>query len=1015
LSGSKKFAAPRPATEVPGPVIGLRTLDGKWIGGSRLYGERKIAGYGAVTETGPVFAKATITYKYANGETLVATIRVVAGQEVVFMGSVSEAHRPSDGWRIILSRGFEAPVLSLVGEYANRWGLKHTQVGHIKLSNEPAGVVYNLVPWEDWWKSTTRTAFALSWPKSKTVLALGSYDPAAWRDPADKAMLGMSYEKFMQFKYMPLVKSKSGDVYLECSAEIGARKWYVGFLPKKPDLDDSYQDARALHNGKYGCQTLDMVKDYVLDWEGADEVEHPCVYVPKGRQAEARRKLGKDVKAIESQFHRYYRKDNNERWRISGRDLFQHMVNSQYWAPKYLETFENNPNRFDLMRHSLLLVNMYDILMGTGELSAAERRLLRAQIAYLGYTLNSPYTWDIDRAYTGDISNMHLSFVCNLGLTACAIPDHPMAKTWAEKAVKWVGIRLNEYVGENGVWTNENTHYARVSLSSMLGFAIGARNAGFHDFLARGGKMRAMSLYLVKQLTPFDPRYKARGMPPAQVVDRCERSGHSGIIAKAMADSDPELSRNMQWAWNQQNNSTYLPNPFVKGFEKVLLDKSLPEAVPAWRSEAFPGASVILRYGIGTADEYYLALATHQFGNYYLSQPGGVTIYARGKPLAMIFSGSYEVCTSEDFLTNSVSLARAPGSKAERIRNRGRFGDGKIYRLSAMPRQDYVSTVFDLNGNCPVRSFFKNKMPDLPTPWARVLKRAGGTAKYKRQVLFIKGARPRDPSYFVFRDTVKGGQPTVWSMWTLSEKIGAPDEVKDLDAFLADAPGRHPTPARELKGDRFTAVGQFGVDVEYYVALPTDTPRQTVRWGYDSTRQWPNPWHEYQDLLHLQRTDDGAYFVAFFPRDRNEPSPEFSTLADGKIIMTKGLFGTDYAFLYVTPTTASAEGVAFSGMAGSVQDRADGLVLALGARGEMTYKGYELSSKNGPASVTIAGGKVTVSTPPDRIESRVITLTLPDGQTLAPSGKVRVSDAGRGAFDITIPKDIITARLTIAK
>ena len=87
------------------------------------------------------------------------------------------------------------------------------------------------------------------------------------------------------------------------------RKWYVGFLPEKANLDDSYQDARSLHNSKYGTQTLDMVKDYVLDWDGADDIQHPCVYVAPENLQEARVKLGDDIAAISGQFYRYYRRE----------------------------------------------------------------------------------------------------------------------------------------------------------------------------------------------------------------------------------------------------------------------------------------------------------------------------------------------------------------------------------------------------------------------------------------------------------------------------------------------------------------------------------------------------------------------------------------------------------------------------------------------------------------------------------------------------------------------------------
>ncbi len=1004
LSGKEVFPAPRSAGEVPGPVAALRILDGKWIGASRLYGERQISGYEAQVEArGPVFAQVRVTYHFMDGKPLVVTVRVVASQEVVFFHSESLMHAPTDGWGLSLSRGFETPMLSVIAEYENPWGLKSAEVGHVKLANVSPGVVYNLVPWEDWWLSTTRTAFALSSPKSETVLAMGSFDPAAWRDPTQKEALGLTYEAFMTFKYMPLVKGRDGGVFLECPSDIGARKWYIGFLPKRANLDDSCQEARALHDGKYGCQTLDMVKEYVLDWEEADQTEHPCLYIPREDRPEARKKVSENVKVLEESFHRYYRTDNNERWHISGRDLIQHMVNSQYWAPRYLETFEANTNRFDLMRHSSLVVNLYDLLMGAGDLTDSERRRVRAQIAFLGYTLNSPYTWDIDRAYTGDVNNMHISYMCNLGLVACALRNHPMAEKWAAKAVRWVNIRLEEGVGNNGVWLRENTHYAAVSLSSILGFAIAAQNAGFHDFLTRG-KLRDMALYLVKQLTPCDPRYQVRALPPEQVVDRAERTGLSGVLAKATVRIDPEYSQVMQWAWNQQGNPSDMPTPFIRGFEDVLMDRTLPATIPLWHSEVFPQASVILRHGIGTPDEYYMAMATKQFGDYYLSQPGAVTIYAKGKPVAMTFSGSYQVCTSESFLTNGVSPARVPGSLEERAQNRGWFEDGQIGAFSTTQQLDYVSVTFRLQGQRPVRSGYREKLPNLPKQWVGILKPSGGApVTWKRQVLFVKDPHADEPSYFVFRDTVKGGEPTTWSMWTLSRKLGTIGETANRKAVLADAPGDRVISARELKGSRFTAIGQFDVDVEYYVALPAETPRHTLRWGYDTTGQWPDPWHEYQDMLHLQRVDDGAYFVAFYPRRSDEPSPEFVTLANGLIIKMHSAFGTDYCFLNVIPVTASSEGIHFQGVAGTVQDRKDCLVLALGARGEVAYKDYGLAADDA-ASVTIIGDKVMVAASHAHEGKLTVTLKLPPGTTIP--GTPEAGQSAGGVLRLTLPDGV---------
>ena len=1014
LTGNETFVATAPGN-VPGPVIGLRTLENTWIGGGSLYGSRNITGYSTTVETGPVFAGAEVVYTYASGDTFTVSARMAAGQEVIVIRSESNVHAPDDGWSLNLSTGYSSPILSIYGEYVNnKWGMSYGDIGHGAISAEPVGDVYNIVPWEDWWDGSTRTCLVLSSPGSATALAVASYDPAAWIDPSYMQTYPDYVWSMNTFKALPLYKAADGEISIKCSTAIGERKWFVGFSPKTADADETFRNATLLHDGKYGCQNLDIVKEYDLDWVTGPEVVYPHLYVAPEDVEEARAQLG-SVASIEGTVYRYYRSDDNVRIQIGGRDLVQHMVDSAYSVPKYMSTFENNSNKFDLMRHSTWLTNLFDALMGTGELSVAEQKLLRAQIAFLGYRLNSTYVWDIDRGLTGDVNNMHISYMCNLGLVACALPQHPNATTWADKAVYWVATRLDENVGENGVWLPENMHYANVSLGSMLPFAIAAQFAGFRSFLEEE-ELPLCVTYVAKQLTARDPRYSdMRCQPPEQVQSRAMRSMPPGLVAKATAHLDPGYSSAMQWAWNEQANYSHMENDSLILFNDIATDPLLPAAQPAWQSERFPGASVVMRHGLGTADEHYLALLLGQFGDYYLSQPGATTTYARGRPLAMVFAGAYQLCTAESFLTNGVSLARMPPANTqERIQNLRHIGPAQIAYFSGMPRQDYAFLDLHLDRPLPIgNSYFKDKLPTLST-WPTLLQEATGAGvTWYRQVLFIKGIAPTDPSYYLYRDTVFGGQPTVWQMWTLSEKIGTPAEVADLEAFLADAPGNSVTPPRELSGDRFTAIGQFGVDVEYYIASPSDTPRQTVRWGYDLPAGPPSNWHEYQDLLHLQRTDNGPYYVALYPRLRDEPVPEFSTLGNGRIVKTTGAFGTDYGFLSENTITVSAENVTFSGVHGSVQDRTNGLVLCVGAEGEVSYGDYSLSSFL-DASVEIIGTIATVSTSHDRSGQQIVIVGLPDGIILSsPIPSVTFTLIGGSTHEIVMPDGITSVAFTI--
>jgi hypothetical protein len=1024
LTGTKKYSVPLAAADVPGPIVSLRTLEGVWFGGSSLYGKRRVTGYQVkIDAAGPVFCSVIISYDYETGEHLEVRARLVASQEAVFLESTSGVHRPDDGWRLNLTSAYPAPILSVIGEYErNKWGLQQDEIGHVDLHTERPEVLYQLVPWEDWYNGTTRTVFSLHSPQSGTVLAIGSHDPGAWNDPAwgeeserhRYPFVPVSHWERQLFKAMPLVKGSEGEIFLQCSTHVGQRKWFIGFVPKNQDADRCYLDAVALHDAKYGCQTLDLVKEYDLEWPTDAALVHPRLYVAEGERAEAQEELG-NAATIEGNYRRQYRDDAGQPYTLSGRSLTQYMVDSAYLASRHLVTLQDNQNKFDLMRHGILLVNMYDALMGTGELSAEEQTLLRAQIAFLGYRLNSPYVWDMDRGFAGDPNNMHLSYMCTLGLVACAIPDHPMAKEWAAKAVKWVKLRLDEHVGENGVWTIENMHYTNVSLAGILPFAMAAQKAGFYDFL-NDGKLSAALLYTVKQLTPRNPlRGNVRTQPPDIVQVRGAPNALAGVVAKASAQVSPDYAELMQWAWLEQGTPSSIPDSRFGGFDPLVTDPSLPAALPDWHSEAFPTASVVFRHGLGTPDEYYLVLPIYRrpYADYYLPVPGGVTIFAKGQPLVQLMTAGY----GESFFTNGVSMARSPAAtQEERGRNKGYFGNAYIRHFSAMPRQDYALAEFNLDQPLRMRPEYVDMLPPLPH-WPRLLGEATrGGLTWQRQILFIKGTLASDASYFLFRDTVTDSgqwmmgpsqprEPTMWSMWTLSEKVGTREESRD-EASPSDLPGDRMTPARELAGDRFTSVGQFGVDVDYYVALPQDTPRATMRWGYVEDQQREN-----QDLLHLQRTDEGAYYVAFFPRRRQEPAPVFETLGDGTVIKTSGEFGTDYGFLSAEDTGVDAENARFRGTAASVQDRQDGLVLTLGASGEVYFGAYGLVADNA-VSTLFADGKVTISISRDRQESQQVELAVPSGYRLfSPDGRIEVTANGNGLYRTVIPRGTIDAIL----
>jgi hypothetical protein len=161
----------------------------------------------------------------------------------------------------------------------------------------------------------------------------------------------------------------------------------------------------------------------------------------------------------------------------------------------------------------------------------------------------------------------------------------------------------------------------------------------------------------------------------------------------------------------------------------------------------------------------------------------------------------------------------------------------------------------------------------------------------------------------------------MWQFWTLSDGIVSTAQVSNPTEPPRVKPGETCLPPRELQGDRFTAVGQLDVDVEYFVAAPRGTPRHTLRYG--TTYSYPIPdFAEHHDLLQLRQPGDGSYYVVLFPRRRHEPVPTFRMHAQGAAIEVTGSWGTDYVLLADGPVDARVcDNLVLHGPAACVQQR----------------------------------------------------------------------------------------------
>jgi len=290
-----------------------------------------------------------------------------------------------------------------------------------------------------------------------------------------------------------------------------------------------------------------------------------------------------------------------------------------------------------------------------------------------------------------------------------------------------------------------------------------------------------------------------------------------------------------------------------------------------------------------------------------------------------MFTGGY--AHRHELLNSRVVLARAPETTAAWRNVLGRKGSSRIRAFRAHPRMDYADTEFT------IEQLWADgwERPEGMPAWPPVESEGKPPVTWRRQMLFVKGPAGTDPSYLVLRDTVTGGQPTLWQFWTLSDGVVRASDISNPAAPIRVEPEERRLPARPLEGDRFTALGQLGVDIEYFVAAPRDTPRYTLRYG--DTYTYPIAgYQEHQDLLQLRLLGDGTYYVVLFPRRRDEAPPTFRIHAGGAAIEVTGAWGTDYLLLSDGAGEVRLnDGVVLQGPAACHQHRAGQPPLVLAA------------------------------------------------------------------------------------
>jgi len=987
----------------PGPVQGVRLLDGRWVGGSYFLAVKpesapKVTSYTCrVTEQGPLFVEATVRYTFTSGGWYQCTARVLAGDPAVRMDEQFDMGEPGPMWD-------HRVMFSLAGGW-NEGGWKPDAAYWISAEERLKGR-------DERFQNVMRGA-------GLTNRADCGSTPVAYDEPFQKLFdVAARYPWNPNAQFFGLVRTS--DVSRDALA--AAQVPFLGVVPMhsgnwrgSTDPSDGMLFSHAagdvclnwrlrasphprnmLHTGEYdpgqpltfcrrqwaliggafqpfenlwsfraqeGHVTLDDYKDWILEWPADPNVTYPRLLFSRADVDRLRTHLDQFPAADKFRGFLYVNHTEERRRELWNKLTSDSEWNSPFGEARHLLSRGDPPNIPWAIGYRVSQMSGWagdmDELLSSGQLTAAQRARLRSDIAALCHVMAEP---DVNprgsMTHLGN-PNMPINRFCGLAWAAALIPDHPMAKTWLDIAAKYIRYKLAMNTAPNGTWGELISYYTASAPHLMQTASVLARAGKLDDSTARLAVMPAQ--FTLNLLTPRDPRFDAR-LIAGWGHEGLEQGIHFLVAANTVRDIDPQLATAFAWAWNAFGRP--MTGHHDAGFSpraqaNAELIRGLPAgfAPPQLASSWLPGFGVTMRAHAGDPNETYLSFRQGYSVSHCDANQGDFALYAKGAPLVALSLVGYAIHGEGPF----ARMNREFGWHS-RVRFGSQTNDG------GWPGGG-------TRGGVPAHSFSD------AVDYARAVGDYGPQT-WTRQILFLKGRSAAGPNYFIFRDSasVRESGDRLEPKWWFLRTLGTTDQVQSsanelnfTSAFGPRLNARFLQPQRvevQVRGASQRAQLYHVNASNWRRANPAAAPKAGEDWAVEDhiTVSAAGPIPPGEDVL-----------VALYPQTSHEPPPRCEPLADGvaRIVTSEG---TDYVFMHRTPTHFADGDVAFGGIAGAVRVSSNAVHLIISeGPGSISYRGTMLRSE-GPASRVIPIAEIAQTRTFDLpIAWKLAETGLPDG------------------------------------
>ena len=864
-----------------GPLARVRLGSGPWLGDSVLEGGGAVSDYTAeVVARGPVFAEIVCRVTFADQGAWTLRWRLESGEPVVLVDEQFDA--PTGGmFRVVLGDKEFRPTHLMH---------RNSAVESPEVRSDPIAD-FLLEPWLRWNNPRHGNWMALHAPGSPASIAkdsgtdmlmVGAIRPSLWRDPQWKGRAPQGAPNMR-------AKVRDGLMTLELPVLGGRRVWLLGALDATRSLAILTQKNKRVAAPpqqliiKHGDFPLDSVKDYVLDWEG-DGDNHPRLFVRKQDMAQLQAILKPDPVELNrwtsrQPIDKYYLDGPIREFIASGDARLGTLMAAK--GAEYLQTCVDRYLKQDELltigaaphMQTLILSALYllDPVLSTECVTPEQRRRLLAQIAFLGYVVNSPDYWSAERGYNG-FANMSSTVALFQTALGCMAPSHPRGREWAKRGLDELRRELMAWSGEDGGWL-EAPHYAMVSYDFILGgFTMGA-NAGFGEYVY-DERMRKVAEWFAGISTPRDSRTGgSRHQPPIGNTYHGEPTGVYGLLAGMWKERDPAFAGRMQGMYEQHGSFGGLGIgwnfPATLGYRFLFTAHGVSPQPATYGSAWFRQTGVVLRNTMATDRETYLHLIAGSSHDHYDYDSGSILVYGKGRVLADDWG--YIGRHAERWHSMLTSPEAGGGGKMQ------------VETFAPAPSLDYLS---------------------------------GRKGAWQRQIAFVKDADPLGPTFFLLRDTHDADAAATWRLWLTASSVrihaegasveGAEDV--DLDIFIHDA-------------------GRLG--------LKAETGTQRVTCGYRDGKEGPLENTQTALLASLPGRGAVVALLYPRLKTEPAPKVAWSADGRmAEVVSAAGtdyvLVATD-----TQEATSDARDVSIQGTAGAVQVRGKTVIMTLGAAGTL--------------------------------------------------------------------------------